>query len=68
MITKAAGTDEGRGQERVSTEPTNPGKRRWIYPLLIALPFLAVIALALIRFGTPLLNIINVLIKAAVVS
>lgn len=52
----------------MSTEPKTPGKRRWIYPLLIALPFLAVIALALIRFGTPLLNIINVLIKAAVVS
>ena len=44
------------------------GKARWVFPLLLALPFLALIALALIRYGTPLLNLINVIIKAAVVS
>ena len=37
-------------------------------PLLLALPFLAVIAFAAIRFGPRLLEIINVAIKGVVVS
>ena len=37
-------------------------------PLLLALPFLAVIAFAAIRFGPRLLELINVAIKGAVVS
>ena len=36
--------------------------------LLFALPFLAAIAFAVIRFGPRLLEIINVAIKGAVVS
>ena len=37
-------------------------------PLLLALPFLAAIAFAMIRFGPRLLDIINVVIKGTVVS
>ena len=68
MIPRADGTDEGREQERVSTETKSRGKGRWLFPLLIALPFLAVITLILIRYGTSLLNMINVLIKTLVTS
>jgi len=52
----------------VSTERKNRGKGRWLLPLLFALPFLAAIAFAVIRFGPRLLEIINVAIKGAVVS
>ena len=37
-------------------------------PLLLALPFLAVIAFAAVRFGPSLIEIINVAIKGVVVS
>ena len=37
-------------------------------PLLLALPFLAVIAFAAVRFGPRLIEIINVAIKGVVVS
>ena len=52
----------------MSTDPKKNRRGRWALPLLIALPFLAVIALAVMKFGPDLLRIINVLIKAAVVS
>jgi hypothetical protein len=52
----------------VSTETKNRGKAGWIFPLLLALPFLAAIALVLSRYGTDLLNLINVMIKAVVVA
>ena len=52
----------------MSTERKNPGKRIWLYPLLLALPFLAAIAYAAIRFGPRLLEVINVAIKGAVLS
>lgn len=52
----------------MSTEAKSRGKGRWVFPLLIALPFLAVITLILIRYGTSLLNMINVLIKTVVTS
>ena len=37
-------------------------------PLLLALPFLAVIAFAAVRFGPRLIELINVAIKGVVVS
>ena len=37
-------------------------------PLLLALPFLALIAFAAVRYGPKLLQLINVAIKAVVVS
>ena len=37
-------------------------------PLLLALPFLAVIAFAEVRFGPRLIELINVAIKGVVVS
>ena len=37
-------------------------------PLLLALPFLAAIAFAALRFGPRLIEIINVAIKGTVVS
>jgi len=37
-------------------------------PLLLALPFLAAIVLALVKFRPVILRVINVLIKATVVS
>ena len=52
----------------MNTERKNRGKGRWLLPLLFALPFLAAIAFAVIRFGPRLLEIINVAIKGAVVS
>ena len=52
----------------MSTEPKKNGKRVWILPLLLALPFLAAIAFAAVRFGPTLLRLISVAIKAAVVS
>ena len=68
MIPRADGTDEGREQEKVSTDAKKHGKARWALPLLLALPFLAAIAFAVVRFGPSLLEIINVAIKGAVVS
>ena len=37
-------------------------------PLLLALPFLAAIVFAALRFGSRLLELINVVIKGAVVQ
>ena len=37
-------------------------------PLVLALPFLAVIAFAAVRFGPRIMELINVAIKAVVVS
>ena len=36
MIPRTDGTDEGREQERVSTEAKKRGKGRWALPLLLA--------------------------------
>ena len=52
----------------MSTEPKGGERRRWILPLLLALPFLAGAVFAALRFGPTLLRIINVAIKAAVAS
>ena len=52
----------------MNTETKKRGRGRWIYPLLLALPFLAAIAFGLIRYGADLLDVINVMIKTAVIS
>ena len=52
----------------MSTEPKKGGKGSLALPLLLALPFLAAIAFAAVRFGPALVRLINVAIKAAVVS
>ena len=52
----------------MSTEKKSRGGNRWLMPLLLALPFLAAIAFAALRFGPTLIQLINVAIKAAVVS
>ena len=52
----------------MNTEPKICGKGRWALPLLLALPFLAVIIFAAVRFGPVLLQLISVAIKTAVVS
>ena len=52
----------------MSIERKNRGKGRWALPLLLALPFLAVIVFTAIRFGPRLIELINVAIKGAVVS
>ena len=51
----------------MSTETKKSGKGRWLLPLLLAMPFLAVIAFAALRFGPKVLQLINVAIKAVVV-
>lgn len=67
MMFRTGGTEEGREQERVSIDTKRREKGRWAYPLLLALPFLAVIAFAAVRFGPKVIQLINVAIKAVVV-
>ena len=52
----------------MSTEPKKRRKAVWALPVILALPFLAVILFAAFRFGPTLLRLISVAIKAAVVS
>lgn len=52
----------------MNTEHKSGHKRLWLGPVLLALPFLAVIGFATYRFGPTLLRVISVLIKGAVVS
>ena len=52
----------------MNTEKKSGGKGRWALPLLLALPFLALIAFAAVRFGPRVMELINVAIKAVVVS
>ena len=40
----------------------------WFKPLLLALPFLAAVAFAAVKYGPTLIRLINVMIKAAVVA
>ena len=68
MITRSAVTEEGREPGKVSTEKKKPGRGVWLMPLLLALPFLAAVVFAALRFGPALLRVINVVIKAAVVA
>ena len=68
MMPRTGGTDEGREQGRVSTEPMKKERGRWALPLLLALPFLAIIACAAVLLGPALLQLINVAIKGVVVQ
>ncbi|MBR2660975.1 MAG: hypothetical protein IKE15_06180 [Clostridia bacterium] len=52
----------------MSTERKKRRACKWLIPLLLALPFLAAVAFAAIRFGPRLIEIINVAIKGAVLS
>ena len=52
----------------MNTEHKSGGKKIWLQPLWLALPFLAVIVFAALRFGPVILRVISVLIKGAVVS
>jgi len=42
--------------------------KKWLLPLLLALPFLAALAAAAVWLGPELLRAVNVAIKAVVVS
>jgi len=52
----------------VNTEHKSGSKRSWLPPLLLAVPYLAVIFYAVYRLGPTLLRVISVLIKGTVVS
>ena len=52
----------------MSRENKKTGRGVWFMPLLLALPFLAAVAFAAVRFGPALLQAINVIIKAAVMA
>lgn len=52
----------------MNTEQKSGDRRLWLRPLLLALPFLAAIVFAALRFGPTILRVISVLIKGAVVS
>ena len=67
MTTRSAATEEGREPGKVSTDKKT-GKGDWFKPLLLALPFLAAIVYASVKFGPEILRLINVMIKAAVVA
>jgi hypothetical protein len=67
MITRAAATEEGREQGKVNTENKGPGKSIWLAPVLLALPILAAMAFAAIRFGPLIVKLINAAVKATVV-
>ena len=45
-----------------------PGKGKWAMPLVMALPFLAAIAFAALRFGPKIMQLLNAAVKAAVVQ
>ena len=52
----------------MNTEHKSGNKLLWLGPVVLALPFLAVILFAALRFGPTILRVISVLIKGAVVS
>ena len=66
-MTRTAATEEGREQGKVSTENRKPGKGIWLAPVLLALPILAAMAFAAIRFGPLIVKLINAAVKATVV-
>ena len=69
MICSKDDTDEGREQEKVNTEKRkNPGVGLYLLPLVMALPFLAAIAFAALRFGPTIMQLLNAAVKAAVVQ
>ena len=52
----------------MSTETKAPGRGRWTLPLLLALPYLAVLGYLVYRFGPTIIQLLNAAVKAAVVS
>ena len=52
----------------MNTEHKSGNRKLWLGPVLLALPFLAVIGIAAVRLGPTILRVISVLIKGAVVS
>ena len=52
----------------MNTEHKSGNKHLWLGPVLLALPFLAVILFAALRLGPTILRVISVIIKGAVVS
>ncbi len=52
----------------MNTERNVPGKKIWLMPLLLALPFLALLAFAAFRFGPALLRLISAAVKLVVVA
>ena len=52
----------------MSTEQKTPGKKIWFFPILLAVPFLAAVAFAAVRFGPTLMRLISAAVKMAVVS
>ena len=52
----------------MSIKEKKTGKGAWFIPLILALPFLAAIAYAAVRFGPAVLRFVNVMIKSAVVA
>ena len=51
----------------MSTENKTPGKGVWFLPLLVALPVLAAMGFALLRFGPLVWKLISAAVKATVV-
>jgi len=68
MTPRTAGTEEGREREKVNTDHSVRGKKTWLLPLLLAVPFLAVIAFGAVRFGPVLTQILSAAVKAVVVQ
>ena len=68
MTPRAGVTAEGREQERVNTEIKAPGKKIWLLPLVLALPFLGAAAFAVIRFGPVITKLLSAAVKLVVVS
>lgn len=51
----------------MNTENNRPGKGIWLAPVLLALPFLAAMTFAAVRFGPTIVKLINAAVKAMVV-
>jgi len=51
----------------VSTEKKRPERHLWLAPILLALPILAAMAFAAMRFGPLIVKLINAAVKATVV-
>ena len=52
----------------MNTDHSVRGKKTWFLPLLLAVPFLAVIAFGAVRFGPVLTQILSAAVKAVVVQ
>ena len=52
----------------MNTEIKAPGKKIWLLPLVLALPFLGAAAFAVIRFGPVITKLLSAAVKLVVVS